>query len=152
MSFDIYTVLGALKTIEESVAITVPSAMQMKKVYRTIPTGKGTPETPCTLHLVRPLRVSHIAGARAQIWQIRTQLLVHDASQDIAGDVVLNFAMALLNAVSNNLRLNDQPVILTDWSAQSDIPARLEYAGAFYLGADFVTTVTVPLEAVTVGP
>lgn len=149
---NIQTALERLNTLQMTVSITDPSAMSTKKAYPTIPSGKGMPEPPCFLNFAKPVRIEHIAGARRMRWIVRSQLLVHDADQDVASDIALAFASAYIDVMSNAQTLDGGIGVILDGMSGSDIPIRLEYAGRFFIGAEFTIELAVPLEAVTVGP
>lgn len=151
MPFAVRTAITALVAVQESVSITDPAIASIKKAYPTIPKGDGMPDLPCFMNFPKPMRVSHIAGSRAQRWQVRSQLFVYDASQAWAADVVLALLTAYIDKLSDALTLNGLNVIL-DEASGSEVPLKLEYAGRSFVGAEFTIVLQVPLEAVTVGP
>lgn len=151
MSFGIRAALDALVTLQQGVAITDPISESVKKAWKTIPRQDGALATlPAIINLPKPIRISHVAGARAQIWQVRSQLFVYDANQDRSGDIVLALMEKYIDALSDAQTLNGQPLILGDHFG-SECPTQLVYAGKPFIGAELTITLQVPLEAVTVG-
>ncbi len=150
MPFTVRATLDSIVTLQAALSITSPIAQTIKRAYKTVPKQDSMPETPCFINIPRLIRVSHIAGARAQTWQVRMQLLVDDADQNQAADIVLAYTEKLIDALSDAQTMNGLPVIITE-TTSGDLTG-LEYGGRRFPGIEVTITFTVPLESVTVGP
>lgn len=152
MPFAIRTAMTALNAIQAAVTVASPTTVTVKTAYPTIPKGDGMPDLPCFMNFPKAVRVSHFASARAQRWQVRSQLFVYDASQAYAADVVLALMSDYIDRLSNAQTLDGGIGVILDEAFSSEIPLKLSYAGREFIGGEYTVVLQVPLEAVTVGP
>ena len=150
MAFTIRSTLDSLVTLQAALSITSPISQTIKRAYKTVPKQDSMPETPCWINIPRLVRVSHVASARMQNWQIRSQLLVDDADVNQAADIALAYIQAFLDALSDAQTMNGLPLILGEITG-GDLTG-FERSGRVFTGIEVITTLQVPLESVTVGP
>jgi hypothetical protein len=152
MPYNIRAALVALNAIQVAVAISVPATVTVKTAYQTIPKGDGMPDLPSFMNFPKAVRVSHMASARAQRWQVRSQLFVYDASQAWAADVVLALMTDYIDRLSQAITLDGGIGVILDEAFSSELPLKLPYAGREFIGGEYTIVLQVPYEDVTVGP
>lgn len=125
----------------ETVAITTPSAMTIKRVY---PTPPGTVQDLPAIIVFSPSRhIERSFGGTQRMYAVRCRLLLTDSDKDVGADIVDAFSEALITAFNTNNKIGATPpygVIV-----QQDIaePGTLTAGGKTYSGFDCTFTLNI---------
>lgn len=150
MPYSIRTALDRIVVLQQALSITDPTTVTVKAAYKTFPDQAGMPEAPCFINVPSMQGMSHTMSSRQMRWQVRSQILVDDANRNRASDIVLALLEKYLNALSEDLTLNGQHLMLGE-SSTGELSA-FDYAGKSFTGIEITVPLQVPLEAVSVGP
>lgn len=152
MSLSIGAALDQIIAIQKSLAITTPTALTVKKAFRTVPRQEGNlPDLPAFINVVGQGRETRgPTGQRTHTYDVHMQLFIGNADTDVGADIALAFHDQVLAAFDGHVTLSgtctlqslrwDQ--LLTDmvWANRS-----------FGVGLDYHMDVVMGPEAATVG-
>lgn len=128
---------NALATVLGAIAITLPSAHSIKRVYETPP--KQANDTPCFIIYPPGRQVNRSAGTRQTLYTVRCRCLVLEADFHVAADIADSFAVATIAAVESDLKLSTAPVV-----GQLCEPAEFApYGNNNYMQFDLILTLNV---------
>lgn len=133
--------MANLVTMQETVSITAPETLSIRKAYKTPPDRQIAPGTPFIINSwAFPEQGNNIAQSVHQ-YSISMQVFCADASLEQAGDIAAAFHEALLNAwrADPKLTQNGSPAIIGGiWRGNNPTLVAMEWNGKNYVGLDLV--------------
>lgn len=136
---NIIDAIKALAKMEETIEISSPVALKIKRSYVLLPPGKNAPEVPCTMHTYRLVGHTISNSQRQRVYVVRSQLLVGETGPEDEGrqEIGVAFHEAFLQAFAGQLQVDSPGVHLRLVPAEGIYyPARLEWLNAAYIGLE----------------
>lgn len=134
----------ALQTLEKSIAVTSPSAKQVKAAYWGGPSQAfAPPDFPCVINSLSESERVLGFGSRNQNLRINVQMLVSDATIDDPAASMLATAMwfATLDKFDANQTLDGTVALSVLKGQDPTVPVILQWAGQTYIGFSAVLDV-----------
>lgn len=148
---DILSAMVKLRAIEAALSITSPVTLAVKRTYLWIPhQGSAVPDAPAWLNTYQ-LQEHNVVNRRfTSIYTVSMNLVLREANLDRAGEIALNFHVALKNAleVEVNQTLTSTVNEIRNFRTARELPAVLEIGKQAFVGLSelldlqIVTTMT----------
>lgn len=135
-----------LVTMLEGITITEPVATSIKRAYKYRPaSNRGITDLPCALLGFQLEKVNLQPGLLTKHWGVGIQVLVGraGADADVWADVASEFLEAIIQALSDNLRLGGTVKAVQEFRGATETVGLLEYAGIGYVGLDLSLKFTI---------
>jgi len=144
MSFAFDAFWTALKTLEESIAITSPVAMQVKRAYWGAP-AQAVTDLPSVINALNASEREFGAGTRDQTLTINIQLLAARATveDERSSRIATEFWFATQDRFDSDPRIGGTVTWSVLQGASPTVPVILQHAGQAYIGFDAVLTVHI---------
>lgn len=130
---DIRSALDRIVAIQQSLSITSPVALSIKRAYKYVPPQEAALDLPCWQNSWTMVSETRGFGSREQLYTVNMQLLVADADQDRAADIATAFHVALVDALDNDRTLGGT-VTRQDLRGGNPTLVVFERSGNVYLG------------------
>lgn len=129
---------AALQSLEQSIAITSPVAMQVKRAYWGAPTGQAL-DLPCVINaLSEPERTIGLGGRRHERMTVTVQLLAARATpeDERSSIIATEFWQAAKGAFDADATIGGTVMHAVLRGGSPTVPVVLQHAGQAYIGFD----------------
>lgn len=143
MAFSIRTVLDRIVTIQSGLTITTPITEAIAVAHKYPPRPNDALDAPCFMNSWELTQYDR-GMLRQRIYQVRMQLFIKDAENDVAGDIATAFSEKLQIALDNDLTLSIAGVPTCSlWRDLRGGVRLLEWSAVSYVGLDMFMDVVL---------